>query len=142
MDERGWMARAIAEARRAAGDGEAPTAALVVRGGELIAVGRNTKTSEACGYAHAEMNALNEVRATLGRRPTGVTVYVTLEPCAMCLGALTFAGVEQVVYGVEDPEGGAVEVFREHPAYRRWMPTVRGGVLREECRALQDLPTF
>jgi tRNA(Arg) A34 adenosine deaminase TadA len=142
MDHETWMARAIEEARAAAADGEGPVAALIVRGGDVLAVGRNTKTSERCGFAHAELNALLAARPTLGRRPVGCALYTTLEPCGMCLGAVTFSGIRTLVYGAQDPEGGAVAMFRRHPVYRAWMPETVGGVLEAECEALKRLPTF
>ena len=136
------MAEAIEEAHAAARDGETPVAAIVVRGDAILSVGRNTKTSERSGFAHAELNALLDARPLLGRRPEGCVLYSTLEPCPMCLGAITFSGVRTLVYGASDPEGGAVAMFRQHPTYRDWMPNVIGRVLQDECEALKALPAF
>jgi len=119
-----------------------PAAAIIVRRDTVLGVGRNTKTTEQSGFAHAEVNALLAAKPLLGRRPKGCVLYSTLEPCAMCLGAITFAGIGAVVYGAPDPEGGAVSMFKRHPTYRGWMPQVVAGVLREECEALKALPTF
>src|SRR5690349_10397745 len=88
-----WMRRAVKEAITAAASGEALVAALIVQAGVLLAVGRNTKTSSKCGFAHAELNALFEAKRLLGRRPRDAVLYVTLEPCAMCLGAIIFSGI-------------------------------------------------
>jgi tRNA(adenine34) deaminase len=136
-----WMARAVDEAKAAARDGEAPIAAIVVQGDTVLGVGRNTKTSERCGFMHAELNALLAARPLLGRRPEGVVLYSTLEPCAMCLGAIVFSGIRTLVYGASDAVG-AVAMFREHPRYGEWMPEVIGGVLVDQCEALIALPTF
>ena len=136
-----YMAKAIEEAHAAARDGDAPTAAIIVQAGAVLATGRNTKTSDQSGFAHAELNALLAAKRLLGRRPDGCVLYATLEPCAMCLGAITFAGIRTVVYGARDPEGGAVALFRQHPAYRTWMPNVIGPILETQCEALKQLPT-
>jgi len=137
-----WMERAIAEARAAASEGNAPAAALIVRGDELLGIAHNTKTTDGAGFAHAELNAILQAKAKLGRHPEGVTLYSTLEPCAMCLGAITFAGIRTVVYGARDSEGGATRMFREHPVYSKWMPEVIGGIRECDCEALKDLPAF
>ncbi len=97
MNHETWMAKAIEEALSAARDGEAPAAAIVVQRHTVLGVGRNTKTSERCGFAHAELNALLAAKPMLGRRPDACVLYSTLEPCAMCLGAITFAGIRTVV---------------------------------------------
>jgi tRNA(adenine34) deaminase len=137
-----WMGRAIAEARAATSEGNGPAAALIVRGDQLLGIAHNTKTTDRSGFAHAELNALLQAKTTLGRHPEGVTLYSTLEPCAMCLGAITFAGIRTVVYGAHDSEGGATRMFREHPVYGKWMPEVIGGIRESECEELKLLPTF
>ena len=137
-----WMAKAIEEAKAAARDGDAPAAAIIVRRDTALGVGRNTKTTERSGFAHAEVNALLAAKPLLGRRPEGCVLYSTLEPCAMCLGAIIFAGIGTLAYGAPDPEGGAVCMFEQHPTYRVWMPQLVAGILREECEALKALPTF
>jgi len=143
MEHEAWMARLLDEARRAAADGEAPVAAMVVRGDTVLGIGRNTKTSERCGFAHAELNALFAAKSRLGRRPAAdVVLYTTLEPCAMCLGAAIFGGVGTLVYGAPDPEAGAVAMFSAHPVYGKWMPVVVPGMRRPQCEALRELPTF
>jgi len=142
IDRDKWMERAIAEARAAASEGNAPTGALIVQGDDILGIAHNTKTTDSSGFAHAELNALLQAKNKLGRHPEGVTIYSTLEPCAMCLGAITFAGIRAVVYGARDPEGGATRMFREHLVYSRLMPEVIGGVREAECEALKHLPTF
>ena len=142
MSHETWMAKAIEEARTAAEDGDAPVAAIIVQRDTVLAVGLNTKTSERSGFAHAELNALLAAKPALGRRPDACVLYSTLEPCAMCLGAITFSGIRTVIYGAPDPQGGAVAMFREHSTYQDWMPEVIGGILRDECEELKRLPTF
>jgi len=137
-----WMARAIAEARSSSADGDGPVGAILVRDGVSIGTGRNTKTSTRSGFAHAELNALLDARADLGRRPRGVTLYTTLEPCAMCLAAAMYAGVSRLVYGASDPGGGAVAMFAADSHHRALMPEIVSGVLREECEALKNLAGF
>jgi tRNA(adenine34) deaminase len=137
-----WMRRAVQEAIDNSLNGDAPVAAILVQNGRVLAVGHNSKTSSRSGIAHAEMNALLEAREKLGRRPGRAAIYCTLEPCAMCLGAICFAGLKTLVYGAPDRTGGAVEMFLQHPFYSRLMPLVTAGVLEEECEALKKLPSF
>lgn len=139
-DHETWMARAIGEARLGARNGDAPVASILVQNGAVLSVGRNTKTSEGCGFAHAELNAILATRRLLGRKPEGCVLYSVLEPCAMCLGAIIFAGIRTLVYGAPDPEGGAVTMFMQHPVYRAWMPEVIAGVLRKECEEALKSP--
>ena len=136
------MSKTIEEAKTSARNGDGPIAAIIVQHDQLISVGRNTKTSENSGFTHAELNALLAAKPLLGRAPEGCILYSTMEPCAMCLGAITFSGIRKVVYGSSDPEGGAVLMFAQHNTYGRWMPEIIGGVLQEECDALKSLPTF
>lgn len=134
-----WMQVAIDEAMAAAQAGDAPIAAVLVRHGSLLAVGRNTKTSSRCGFAHAELNALLKAAPLLGRHPHDATLYVTLEPCAMCLGAIIFAGIGTLVYGAHDKLGGAVRMFASDATYRQWMPRTTGGILLGACEQLRKM---
>ena len=136
------MSKAIKEAMVAAKNGDAPVAAIIIQNDKILSVGRNTKTSENSGFAHAELNALLAAKSVLGRRPKDCILYATYEPCAMCLGAITFSGIRTIVYGSSDPEGGAVNMFKQHETYSRWMPEIIGGVMKDECDALKQLPTF
>jgi tRNA(adenine34) deaminase len=107
-DER-WMGQALALAREAVKAGEAPIGAVVVHEGEIVGRGRNRVEGLADATAHAEMLALRQASMNLGRwRLTGCTLYVTLEPCAMCLGACYAARVERLVYGAASPKFGAL----------------------------------
>ncbi|HEY7215349.1 MAG TPA: tRNA adenosine(34) deaminase TadA [Thermoanaerobaculia bacterium] len=102
-----WMLEALAEARRAAGIGEVPIGAVVVREGQVIGRGHNRREIDGDPLAHAEILALRGAAARLqGWRLAGCTMYVTLEPCAMCAGALVNGRVERLVYGAADPKAG------------------------------------
>ena len=102
-----WMMEALAEARRAAEIGEVPIGAVVVREGEVLGRGHNRREIDGDPLAHAEILAIREAAArTAGWRLTGCTMYVTLEPCAMCAGALVNSRVERLVYGAPDPKAG------------------------------------
>ena len=141
-DER-WMRAALAQAREAAGRfDEVPVGAVVVSesGGLLAAAGNRTRT-DCDPTAHAEVVALREAARRAGAfRLTGATVYSTIEPCAMCAGALVQARVRRLVYGARDERAGAVEsVFRvcDHPALNHRIE-LTAGVLEPECRELMQ----
>ncbi len=98
---------ALAEARRAAGIGEVPVGAVVVRGGEVMGRGHNRREIDGDPLAHAELLAIRQAAAALGGwRLSGCTLYATLEPCAMCAGALVNSRIERLVYGAADPKAG------------------------------------
>lgn len=131
-----WMALALQEAEAAAQEDEAPVGAVVVVNGEMIACGRNRRESDRDPTAHAELIALRDAAATLGRwRLSGATVYVTLEPCPMCAGAMILARIDRVVYGAADPKAGAggsvVDLFE--PGRFNHRPEIIGGVMAEAC---------
>jgi tRNA(Arg) A34 adenosine deaminase TadA len=140
MDD-AMMLRALELARDAAAAGEAPIGALIVdpASGEILAETANAPIAGHDPTAHAEILALRAAAARLGNyRLTGLTLYVTLEPCAMCAGAISHARIGRVVYGAADAKGGAVESgprFFEQPTCH-WRPDVRGGVMAEEVGAL------
>jgi len=110
MDDGQWMTIALAEADEAAARGEVPVGCVIVDpSGRELSRGRNAREALADPTAHAEMVAIREAAArALSWRLTGATCYVTLEPCAMCAGALVHARVARLVYGCADPKGGAV----------------------------------
>src|SRR2546427_2666573 len=111
MDET-FMAEALAEARRAAAEGEVPIGAVVVADGRIVGRGRNARERLSDPTAHAEILALQETARALGRwRLAGATMYATLEPCPMCAGALVNARIDRLVYGVADPKAGAVDTL-------------------------------
>jgi tRNA(adenine34) deaminase len=104
------MDMALAEARLAATEGEVPVGCVVVRDGAVIARARNRTIADHDPTAHAEMLAIRAAATALGsERLTDCDLYVTLEPCAMCAGALSFARIRRLYYGAADPKGGAVE---------------------------------
>ncbi len=104
-----WMQRALELARRAGDLGEVPVGALVVRDGELLGEGWNTVITHSDPSAHAEMVALRDAaRAAQNYRLPGVTLYVTLEPCTMCAGALVHSRVQRLVFGAYEPKAGII----------------------------------
>jgi len=133
------MREALAEAQRAAQAGEVPVGAVVVQGGRVIATGRNAPIDGLDPTAHAEIVALRAAARALGNyRLDDCTLYVTLEPCAMCSGAMLHARLPRVVFGAADPKTGAagsvVNLFAEPQLNHQ--TTVQGGVLADECGAL------
>lgn len=109
LTHRIWMDRALEEARAAERDGDVPVGAVVVRDGELLARGRNRREIDADPTAHAEIVAIRAAAARIGSwRLDGCWLYVTLEPCAMCAGALVNARLPALVYAADDPKAGAV----------------------------------
>ena len=134
-----WMREALEEARAAERRGEVPVGAVLVRGGDCVARGGNRTIEDCDPTAHAEIVALRTAaRAANNHRLEGVTLYVTVEPCAMCAGAIVQARVDRVVYGAEDPKGGAFRscfAVLASPALN-YRVEVTPGVLAEECAAL------
>lgn len=107
-DDYYWMGKAIAQAKRAEAIGEVPIGAVIVKDGAVIARGHNLRESRQDPSAHAEMIAIRKAAAKLGAwRLTGATLYVTLEPCTMCMGAVILSRLDRVVFGSFDPKGGA-----------------------------------
>ncbi|MBQ9669439.1 MAG: nucleoside deaminase [Prevotella sp.] len=131
-----WMRRAIAEAEAAFRDGEIPVGAVVVANNRLIASAHNLTETLTDVTAHAEMQAITMAANTLGGKYlTGCTLYVTVEPCTMCAGAIGWAQVERVVYGASDEKRGFMKYA---PAALHPRTTVTKGVLEEECRTLMQ----
>ncbi len=133
------MEAAIAEARAALAHDDVPIGCLVVHDGEVIGRGHNEREHLADPTAHAEIIALRQAAAALGSwRVLDSTLYVTLEPCAMCAGAIVLARVPRVVYGCTDPKAGAagsvLDVLAEPRLNHR--PEVVGGVLEAQCAEL------
>jgi len=134
-----FMRRALELAREAAAAGEVPVGAVIVREGRIIAEGSNRPIGARDPTAHAEMVALRAAAAASDSyRLTGTTLYVTLEPCAMCAGAMVHARVQRLVFAATDPRAGAAgSVFNivQHPALNHRIDCT-GGVLADECGAL------
>jgi tRNA(adenine34) deaminase len=137
-DER-WMRAALDAAREAALAGEVPVGAVVVRAGAVISVAANRTLRDQDATAHAETFAVRAACSALGSwRLSGCTLYVTLEPCAMCAGALVLARVDRVVFGAWDPKAGMAGSVEDLLRHRRLnhRPEVTAGVLADECGAL------
>lgn len=131
-----FMRLALQEAEEAFARGEVPIGAVIVREGEVIACAHNLRETRQDPTAHAEILALREAASRTGSwRLTGTTMYVTLEPCPMCAGALVLARVGHLVYGAPDPKAGAAGSLMNIPRDERLNHRleVTGGVLREEC---------
>ena len=134
-----FMDLALAQARAAAAAGEVPVGCVIVRGGEVLARTHNRTLAERDPTAHAEMLAIREAAAAIGsERLVDCDLYVTLEPCTMCAGALAFARIRRLYYGAADPKGGAVEsgirFFSGPTCHHR--PDIYGGIGEQESAAL------
>ena len=131
-----WMEEALREAARARLAGEVPVGAVVVCEGRIVARAGNRNLQDSDSTAHAEMVALRQAGATLGNhRLPDCELYVTIEPCPMCAGALLHARVKRLIYGADDPKAGAVKSVMQvinHPALNHKME-VTGGVLGGRC---------
>lgn len=133
------MRHALKLAQRAQALGEVPVGALIVRGDELVAEGWNQPVASHDPSAHAEMIVIREAaKLTRNYRLTGLTLYVTLEPCVMCAGAIIHARLARVVFGAADPKAGAVNSVYDVIAQPRLnhKPDWTGGVLADECGAI------
>ena len=135
----GHMRSAIAEAKVAAQVGEVPVGAIVVLNNEVVGRGINRSTSDTDPSAHAEIVALRAAARELGNyRLSGATLYVTLEPCAMCMGAMVQARIERLVFGAYDPKAGAAGSaidLSDSPSFNHRFE-INGGVLADECGAI------
>jgi tRNA(adenine34) deaminase len=133
------MREALAEAAKAAAAGEVPVGAVLVKDGRIVGRGWNRPVSTSDPTAHAEIVALREAAAALGNyRLPGCELYVTLEPCAMCVGAMVHARLSRIVYGTRDPKTGACGSIVDLPAIGHWNHhgVFEGGVLADESAAL------
>jgi tRNA(adenine34) deaminase len=138
MDEF-WMEEALQQARRALDAGEVPVGAVVVLGDKIVGRGSNRNVSDRDPTAHAEIVALRQAGVTLGNhRLIGCELFATIEPCAMCSGAMVHARLKRLVYGADDPKAGAVHSVIEvlnHPQLNHRMEICRG-VLAGKCGEL------
>jgi tRNA(adenine34) deaminase len=137
--DRVWMEAALAEARAAGDEGEVPVGAVVVAGGAIVGRGRNAVERLLDPTAHAEILAIGAAARSLGApRLTGATIYVTMEPCAMCAGAIVGARLARLVYGCRDPKAGyagSLGNIVDDPALNHRV-AVASGLLADECGAL------
>jgi len=134
-----FLSAAIDEARAAEAEGEVPVGAVVVRDGQILATGRNRVITDSDPTAHAEIVALRAAGVVLGNyRLEGCDLYCTLEPCAMCAGAILHARIRRLVYAASDPKAGAcgsVLSVMNHPQLNHKVE-VASGLLAEECGAM------
>jgi tRNA(adenine34) deaminase len=134
-----FMQIALVEARAAQARGEVPVGCVIVRGGDIVARAGNRTLADKDPTAHAELLAIRQAAAALGsERLTECDLYVTLEPCAMCATAMSFARIRRLYFGAADPKGGAVEngvrFFAQATCHHR--PEVYGGINESECATL------
>ena len=141
MGDEAWMAEALHEAELAASEGEIPVGCVIVRDGQLVARGHNLREQTGDPTAHAEVVAIRRAAQALGCwKLSGCTMYVTLEPCPMCAGAISQARISRLIYGAGYPAYGcAGSVYRipEDPAFNHFCRS-DGGVLEADCRALLE----
>ncbi len=133
-----YLGEALAEARLAERDGDVPVGAVLLVGGAIVGRGRNRREVDQDPTAHAEIEALRAAARQLGHWRLPGTLYVTLEPCAMCAGALVLARIERLVFGCRDPKGGAVETLfqiGQDPRLNHRFE-ILGGVREQECAEL------
>ena len=141
VTEEAYMRLALELAAEAAAEGEVPVGAVIVREGAVVGVGRNRRERARNALAHAEIEAIADACRRLGGwRLFGCTLYVTLEPCPMCAGAIINARIDRVVFGARDPKAGScgsvTDLFSLPYNHK---PAVQGGLLEEECgRVLSD----
>lgn len=141
MTDEQWMRYALNRARQAAERDEVPVGAVLVKDGELVAEGFNQPIGAIDPTAHAEMVVLRRGAETLGNyRLTGTTLYVTIEPCLMCVGAMVHARIARLVYGTPEPKAGAIESAMkalDHPNLNHRFE-VTAGVLADDCREVMQ----
>lgn len=136
------MKHAMEEAKKAEAIGEVPIGAIIVHDGKIIARGHNRRETTQNPLTHAEIMAIGEASEKIGSwRLEDCTLYVTLEPCVMCSGAIVMSRIPHVVYGAEDPKGGTVDSLMNllgEPRFNH-RATVTGGVLEKECSSMLTL---
>ena len=138
MEHEYFMQQAIVLAREAAAHGEVPVGCVIVRDGQIVGAGRNQREEKRAAASHAEMEAIAQANAALHSwRLEDCDLYVTLEPCPMCAGAILNARVRRVFYGARDRAmgacGGVLNLFMENFPHR---PQLVGGILAEDCQAV------
>lgn len=139
IEDEKFMVAAIEEARKAEAKAEVPIGAVLVLGGEIIARAYNLRETKQNSLAHAELLVIDEACQKLGTwRLEDATLYVTLEPCPMCAGAVILSRIKRVVYGAKDPKGGCAGTFMNLPEDERFnhRSEVISGVLEAECSEL------
>ena len=140
-DDFNWMEQALKLAADAAAEGEVPVGAVLVRDGTMLGSGCNNPISLNDPTAHAEINAIRQAAEKVTNYRLGGTLYVTLEPCLMCMGAIIHSRIERLVFGARDPKTGAAESVYQIGADKRLNHSlnIQGGLLEERCsRLLKD----
>ena len=135
MDDLKFMDEALVLAREAAAEGEVPVGCVIVRGDEIVGRGRNRRETDKTALGHAEIEAIREACANLGGwRLWECTLYVTLEPCPMCAGAIINSRIPTIVYGAKEDQfgscGSVLNLFEERYPHK---PAIYGGVKKDEC---------
>ncbi len=138
VDHEAYMSQALELARQALAAGEVPVGCVIVRAGQVVGRGRNRREADRTALGHAELDAIRQACAALGGwRLEGCALYVTLEPCPMCAGAIINARIPVVRYGAKDEKAGCcgsvLNLFEERFNHR---PRIYGGLLERECAAL------
>ena len=138
MEHREYMARALELGRQAMEEGEVPVGCVIVKDGVVVGEGRNRRETARTALGHAEIEAIHQACRTLGGwRLTGCTLYVTLEPCPMCAGAIVNARIPALYYGAKDDKAGCcgsvLNLFEERFNHH---PRIYGGLMEAECTAL------
>ena len=138
MEHQDYMEQALVLAREAADRGEVPVGCVIVKDGRIVGRGRNRREEKQAVYSHAEMEAMAQANAALGSwRLEGCDLYVTLEPCPMCAGAILNARIARVFYGARDAAmgacGGVLNLFMEDFPHH---PQLVGGILAEDCQTV------
>ena len=140
-DHQHWMGLALEQARKAGDKDEVPVGAVIVLDGKVLGVGHNQPITTHDCTAHAEIMALREACSHVGNyRLPGATLYVTIEPCTMCVGAMIHARIGTIVYGAREPRAGALDsnlALHDQPFYNHRLK-VTGGVLEGDCSALMQ----
>lgn len=140
-DDINWMEQALEQAEQAAARDEVPVGAVLVRDGLLLGCGGNNPISVNDPTAHAEINAIRQAADIVGNYRLGGTLYVTLEPCLMCMGAIIHSRIERLVFGARDPKTGAAESVYQIGTDKRLNHAlnIQGGLLEKRCsRLLKD----
>ena len=142
MTDEDYMRAALDGARRARERGEVPVGAVIAIDGAIVGEGFNQPIAAHDPTAHAEIEAMRQAARRIGNyRLGGATLYVTIEPCQMCVGAMVHARIARLVYGAPEPKAGAIESAmraHEHPSLNHRI-AVTGGVLADECRELMQV---
>ena len=135
MNEKKFMLEAINEANRAANEGEVPVGAVIVRNGEIIATARNNREATGDATGHAELLAIRKACATLGGwHLDKCELFVTLEPCPMCMGAIINSRIKKITFGAKDAKAGACGSVLDMCSYPlNHKPEIKEGVMKEEC---------